>query len=321
MPKIWEHNRWYSFARPYVDLCTRESFGIIQAEGELPSSGAVIIAPNHTNTLLDALMVLQTRKAPTVFGARADIFRKPAANKALRFLRILPMTRERDGLRAVTDNYKTFDEIDDVLAHDVPFCLFPEGRHTPDRTLQPIQKGIARIAFRSAAERPTCVVPTGINYGDFFQFRRNVHIKYGDPIDVNAFLAKHAELSEADQYQAFRDQLYERLNALVWPSAPASKLSLWKLILVFPFWLVAAVLSFPLWVPAEVLCNKLQDKAFCNSARFIVRLLLWPIVGIFWGVLLFCLLPWWLALLLLLFYIPSYSIFYEWLNIGARRSR
>lgn len=315
MPKIWEHNRWYSFARPYVDLCTRESFGIIQAEGELPSSGAVIIAPNHTNTLLDALMVLQTRKAPTVFGARADIFRKPAANKALRFLRILPMTRERDGLRAVTDNYKTFDEIDDVLAHEVPFCLFPEGRHTPDRTLQPIQKGIARIAFRSAAERPTFVVPTGINYGDFFQFRRNVHIKYGNPIDVNAFLAQHAELSEADQYQAFRDLLYERLSALVWPSAPNSKLSLWKRILIFPFWLVAAVLSFPLWLPAEILCSKLQDKAFCNSARFLVRLLLWPIVGILWAILLFCLLPWWLALLFLLFYIPSYSIFYEWLNL------
>ena len=320
MPKIWEHNRWYSFARPYVDLCTRESFGIIQAEGELPSSGAVIIAPNHTNTLLDALMVLQTRKAPTVFGARADIFRKPAANKALRFLRILPMTRERDGLRAVTDNYKTFDEIDDVLAHEVPFCLFPEGRHTPDRTLQPIQKGIARIAFRSAAERQTWVVPTGINYGDFFQFRRNVHIKYGEPIDVNAFQAQHAELSEADQYQAFRDLLYERLSALVWPSAPASKHSLWKRILIFPFWLVAAVLSFPLWVPAEILCNKLQDKAFCNSARFVVRLLLWPIVGLLWAILLFCLLPWWLALLLLLFYIPSYSIFYEWLNIGTKRS-
>ena len=314
MPKIWEHNRWYSFARPYVDLCTRESFGIIQAEGELPSSGAVIIAPNHTNTLLDALMVLQTRKAPTVFGARADIFRKPAANKALRFLRILPMTRERDGLRAVTDNYKTFDEIDDVLAHDVPFCLFPEGRHTPDRTLQPIQKGIARIAFRSAAERQTFVVPTGINYADFFQFRRNVHIKYGESIDVNAFLAQHAELSEAEQYQAFRDLLHERISALVWPSAPAVKLSLWKLILIFPFWLVAAVLSFPLWLPAEILCSKLQDKAFCNSARFIVRLLLWPIVGLLWAVLLFCLLPWWLALLLLLFYIPSYSIFYDWLN-------
>ena len=80
-------------------------------------------------------------------GARADIFRKPAASKALRFLRILPMTRERDGLRTVTGNYKTFDEIDDALA-------------------------------------------------------------------------QHADLPEAQQYQLFRDQLYERISALVWPDTP-----------------------------------------------------------------------------------------------------
>jgi 1-acyl-sn-glycerol-3-phosphate acyltransferase len=311
MPKIWEHNRWYNFARPYVDFCTRESFGFVKAEGELPSSGAVIIAPNHTNTLLDAMLVLQTRKGPTVFGARADIFRKPAAQKALRFLRILPLTRERDGLRSVTDNYKSFDKIDDVLAHGVPFCLFPEGRHTPGRTLQPIQKGIARIAFRSAAERQTWVVPTGINYGDFFHFRRTVNIKYGEPIDVNAFLAQHADLSEAQQYQTFRDQLYERISALVWPSAPSGKLPLWQRILLFPFWLLAAILSFPMWLTAEILCSKIKDKAFCNSVRLLVLALLWPVVGILWAVLFFCFLPWWLALMLLLFFIPSYSIFYE----------
>ena len=311
MPKIWEHNRWYNFARPYVDFCTRESFGFVKAEGELPSSGAVIIAPNHTNTLLDAMLVLQTRKGPTVFGARADIFRKPAAQKALRFLRILPLTRERDGLRSVTDNYKSFDEIDDVLAHGIPFCLFPEGRHTPGRTLQPIQKGIARIAFRSAAERQTWVVPTGINYGDFFHFRRTVNIKYGEPMDVNAFLAQHADLPEAQQYQLFRDQLYERISALVWPSAPSGKLPLWQRILLFPLWILAALLSFPMWLTAEILCTKIKDKAFCNSVRLLVLALLWPIVGILWAVLFFCFLPWWLALMLLLFFIPSYSIFYE----------
>ena len=311
MPKIWEHNRWYSFFRPYVDLCTRESYGRIKAEGALPADGAVIIAPNHTNTLLDALVVLQTRKGPTVFGARADIFKNPTADKALRFLKILPMTRERDGLRTVTDNYKTFDEIDDSLANGVPFCMFPEGRHTPGRTLQPIRKGTSRIAFRSAAQRQTYVVPTGINYGDFFHFRRTVHLQYGEPIDVNAFLAQNAGLSEAEQYQAFRELLYGRMSALVWPDAPSGKHPLWKRLLLFPFWLVAAVLSFPMWATAELLCHKIKDKAFCNSARFMVRLLLWPLIGLLWAILFFCLLPWWLAVLLLLFYIPSYSIFYE----------
>ncbi len=311
MPKIWEHNRLYSLLRPYVDLCTRESYRVFKTQGELPDSGAVIIAPNHTNTLLDALVVLQTRREPTAFGARAAIFRKPAAEKALRILRILPLTRERDGLRTVTDNYKTFDEIDEVLAHEVPFCLFPEGRHTPGRELQPIQKGIARIAFRSAAQRQTYVVPTGINYGDFFHYRRFAHLQYGEPMDVNAFLAAHSDLSEAEQYRAFREELHQRLSALVWPSAPSGKLALWQRLLLLPFWILAAFLSFPMWFTAELLCRKIRDKAFCNSARFLVRLLLWPVTGIIWAVLFFCLLPGWLALLLLLFFIPSYSLFYD----------
>jgi hypothetical protein len=66
-----------------------------------------------------------------------------------------------------------------------------------------------------------------------------------------------------------------------------------------------------MWFTAEFLCRKIQDKAFCNSARFLVRLLLWPVTGIIWAVLFFCLLPGWLALLLLLFFIPSYSLFYD----------
>jgi fatty acid desaturase len=66
-----------------------------------------------------------------------------------------------------------------------------------------------------------------------------------------------------------------------------------------------------MWLTAEILCLKIKDKAFCNSARFLVRLLLWPVTGIIWAVLFFCLLPGWLALLLLLFFIPSYSLFYD----------
>ena len=314
MHKIWEPDRGYSFLRPYVDFCTWASYRQVQVEGALPQKGAVVITPNHTNTLMDALVVLRTRKAATVFGARADIFHKPAAARALRFLRILPMARERDGLRAVAENFKTFDEIDDSLANGVPFCLFPEGRHTPGRELQPLRKGFARIAFRSAAERQTYIVPTGINYGDFFRYRSTSHLCYGEPLDVNAFLASHASLTEAERYQAFREELTARMSALIWPDAPATKRHPLLRILLFPLWLLAALLSFPMWGTAEWICHKIKDKAFCNSVRFLVRLLLWPLTFLLWTVLLFCLLPWWLALPLLLLFIPSYSFFYDWLN-------
>ena len=112
MAKIWERDRWYAFLRPYVDYCTKESFGRVKVKGSIPDDGAVLMAPNHTNTLMDALVVLQSRKERTVFGARADIFRK--AGKALRFLKILPMARQRDGLQTLRQSYGTFDEVEDT---------------------------------------------------------------------------------------------------------------------------------------------------------------------------------------------------------------
>ena len=120
MSKIWEKDRLYSVLRPYVDVCTKYSYHKAHVRGTLPEEGAVIIAPNHTSTLMDALVVLRTRKKPTVFGARADIFAKPAVARILRFLRILPLARLRDGAQSVLHNLETFVEVDDVLANGVP---------------------------------------------------------------------------------------------------------------------------------------------------------------------------------------------------------
>ena len=320
MRKIWERDRLYAFLRRYVDACTRVSYTQLRVEGTPPAEEAVLIAPNHCNTLMDALVVLQSRSLPTVFGARADIFSQPVVAKILRFLKILPMVRRRDGIRNVLRNYETMDEVQDVLANNTPFCMFPEGRHTPGRELQPLQKGIARMAFQSAAERPTQVVPAGINYSDFFHYRGTCDLVYGEPIDVNAFLAAHEADAEGARYQAFLEELYQRMSALVWPEVPQPKRNLLLQVLIFPFWLAAAVLSFPMWFTAEWLCrHKVKDRAFHNTVRFGLRLVGGPITFIIWGVLFFCLLPWWLALLLMLYFVPSYSIFYDWLYFLGRR--
>ena len=62
MHRIWEKDRLYSFLRPYVDVCTKYSYNKAHVRGTLPSEGAVIIAANHTSTLMDALVILRTRR-------------------------------------------------------------------------------------------------------------------------------------------------------------------------------------------------------------------------------------------------------------------
>ena len=312
MRKIWERDRLYTFLRHYVDTCTRLSYRRTTVRGAIPEEKAVLICPNHTNTLMDALVVLRSRKAPTVFGARADIFSQPAVAKILRFLKILPMVRRRDGIRNVLRNYETMEEVQDVLANNTPFCMFPEGHHTPGRELQPLQKGVARMAFQSAAVRHTLVVPAAINYSDFFHYRGSCELIYGDSIDVNDFLAAHQDQPEGEQYQAFLQELSARMSALIAPEVPSARLPLWLRIVLFPLWLVAALLSLPMWLTAEILCaRKVKDRAFHNTVRFGCRLLLGLLTFILWAVLGFCLLPWWLALVVLLLFVHSYSMFYD----------
>lgn len=313
MAKIWEPNRLYSFLRPYVDWCTRQSYHRILYWGaELPKDGAVIFAPNHTNTLMDALVILAARKGPTAFGARADIFRKPAIARILHFLRILPMVRERDGLEHVSENYESFGQIDRILEHGVPFCLFAEGAHRPGRTLQPVKKGIARIAYKSALERQTWLVPTGINYTDFFHYRGACEVRYGAPLDVNAFIREHAGLTEPQMLQELRTVIEKKMAGMVEADGPACEKPSPLIFLVWPF---AALLGFPIWCTAEILCRKVRDKAWCNSIRFLCHLLLLPPTLVIWGIIFGLTLPWTWTVPLLIIAFLSYPVFYDGLTL------
>ena len=214
MTDIWKHNPWYSIGRIYVDCCTRHSFSRMQLHGleNLPEDGAFILAPNHCGALMDAVVVLLTRRAPIVFGARADIFENKIVASILKFLRILPMVRKRDGIRKVLRNYETIQSATEVLCNDVPFCMFSEGTHRAKHSLLPITKGIFRVASSAAEQikgKKVYVVPIGIEYGDYFHYRSTVLLSIGRPLDFTEFLAE--DRSEADQFLAFRDDLGRRI--------------------------------------------------------------------------------------------------------------
>ena len=126
---IYDPDFRYNILKPGVDWCTRRSYRSIKVAGleNIPTDGAVLMTPNHTNTLMDALVVLQTDKTPKVFGARADIFKHKLIAEFMTFARILPMVRQRDGLRNVLKNHESFETIVSTLESGMTFCLYPEG--------------------------------------------------------------------------------------------------------------------------------------------------------------------------------------------------
>ena len=234
MGKIYGDNKFYTVFRLWVDHCARSSYRVFTMEGKenIPEEGAVILAPNHCNTLMDATVVLQGQKGPIVFGARSDIFNNKTLAKILTFLRILPMVRARDGMREVLRNYDTIDSIVETLDNNVPFCMFCEGTHRPKHSLLPIKKGIFRVAKAANESRKSrakkkkgktvykpsdklYIVPVGLEYGDYYTYRSSCRMRYGKPIDVTNFFEETKDMPEAHQCELLKQKISDGISKLI----------------------------------------------------------------------------------------------------------
>ena len=402
--KIQDPDGWYSFLFNYVRFSVNHSYRKIHYVGleNIPKDGAIIFAPNHTNTLMDALVVLCYDHTPKVFVARADIFKNPVLAKIFHFLKIMPIMRQRDGFQAVKKNQEIINKSVDVLKDKIPFCIFPEGTHQAKYSSLQLSKGIFRIAFQAnelMPDVPLYIVPVGICYGDFFRFRSTIRMEFGKPINVGAYLAEHAELSAQEQTNGMKDLLTERLHDTLFhipndddyratyevcnamepfemeallkadkhmepveaqfqahkrtlehilamkndnPDKAKRLLELGKeaskkrqkkgidfesasvkkplvariprlllTLLTLPYTLPASLLASPVIGLCQFLFTKLKDKAFWNSIRFVVNLVIWPLFVLIYGIIGFSLLPWQWALVATLLVMPAPFVAHE----------
>ena len=219
--KIYQKDFGYDILRPIVDWNVKRSYRRVEVKGQenIPTDGAVILAPNHCNTLMDALVILRANKKETVFGARADMFNIKLVAKIMFFLRILPMVRQRDGLRNVLKNKDTEEIIVETLEHGVPFCIFPEGKHRAAHSLQVLGKGVFRAALSANArfgdKKPVYIVPVGIEYGDYFRYHSTSLVTYGKAINVTEFVKSLEVENDAQMIEPLRKELTKRMSELI----------------------------------------------------------------------------------------------------------
>lgn len=219
--KIYQDDWIWSALKPIVDWCTWNGYRktCIHGKENIPTDGAILLAPNHCNTLMDALVMLRTNKKQTVFGARADLFNKPFIAKLMFFVRILPMVRQRDGLRNVLKNKDTQETIVETLENNVRFCMYPEGTHRTKHSLQTLGKGVFRAALAAnekfGDQKPIYIVPVGIEYGDYFRYRSSSLVNFGEAINVTEFIKGLDTDNEAQIMDALRKELTERMSSLI----------------------------------------------------------------------------------------------------------
>lgn len=217
MSKIHDNNFFYKVILHYMAFFHDSAYRKIEYTGKenIPTNAAIIYAPNHSSALMDALIVLMMNKKPTVFVARGDLFKNPKVDKILRFFKILPIARRRDGLGEVKKNNKTMEECVSVLCNGVPFGIMPEGGQQTKRSLMPLGKGIFRIALDSNelinGEKQLYIVPMGITQGSYFDYRNTMFVEVGKPINVTDFVDKHKDMEKPEQMNLLRKMLKKHM--------------------------------------------------------------------------------------------------------------
>lgn len=322
MGQIQDRNKLYDFLRPFVDWMFRRSYRHCRYLGKenIPTDGAVIFAPNHTNALCDAMAILGIDHSRKVFVARADIFRKPKQAKILNWLKIMPIRRMRDGVDEVKNNDETIEKAVETLHDGVPFCILPEGTHRPMHSLLPLSKGIFRIALRAndafGEEKPVYIMPVGLEYGDYYHLWDDLTINIGKPINVTQFAKDHADLDRPQLIMALREELTRKMREqILWveddehyeenfkklqenPPAPFDRFKhhrlpkwflIFMLVLLSPLFLVSMALTIPLWAMWLLIRWKIKDPAFHNSVQYVWQLVFIPLT-------LFITLPFWMFL-------------------------
>lgn len=179
----------------------------------VPADGTpVVVVSNHQNCLNDPLCVCLTLTDRRMnFIARANVFKVPLFNRALRAMGLLPAYRMGyEGYAAVNKNRKTMDDAGNALRDGETLMMFPEAGHQDKRWLGVFKLGYLRIAFEAAEklnfEKDVMILPSCNHYSNYFHARTDMVVKFDKPISLKPFY---------DDYREAPRETMVRVNELV----------------------------------------------------------------------------------------------------------
>lgn len=282
---------------------------VISHPEKLKLKGPLILACNHPNSFLDAIILDVLFDEPLYPLARGDIFKNPVYAKLLKALRMLPVYRVSEGAEFLNINYETFEDCKAIFRNNGIVLVFVEGRCINEWRLRPLKKGAARLAFSSWEQGiGVQVLPIGINYSSFRRFGKNIFLHFGNIIsqhDINE------NGSDGKQYLAFNHLVHTELKNLVYEIPAHDKIlqekklvirpsALTKILLAAPAaagWLIHA----PLYVPLRSFAfRKTSHNDHYDAVLTALLVFLYPFYTLLIALMVFAFTQSWLSFLLLI---------------------
>lgn len=262
-------------------FCCRNIY--INRPEALLAKGPMIIAANHPNSFLDAIILSVFFHHPIYSLARGDAFANKLVDSLLRSLNMLPVYRQSEGAENLEHNYTTFNECINIFKRKGIVLIFSEGLCVNEWHLRPLKKGTARLAINAWQQNINLsILPVGINYSSFKSFGKNVILNFGDVITAGDL---NINLNEGEAIKNFNLQLHTRLRKLVIEINKDDKekikrkfyvhQSLIKKILLFVPAFAGWLLHVPLYLPLKLLIKNRSNDHF-DSIIIGLLFLLYP---------------------------------------------
>ena len=252
----------------------------IERDPGADSSGPAILACNHPNSFLDAILMGVFHPRPLHFLARGDAFRKPWAARILRSIGAIPIHRLSEGREHLYLNDETFRECLTILRGGGTVLIFSEGLSQHGDGVRPLRKGTARLAWMAWHEeglREVAVQPVRFRYQSFTSAPKRVAIRYAAPIGATDIPTTD---SPSHFYLDFNQELQARLSTV--PSGAALRNArqrvawLW---LLAPFAVVGVVSQGWYYLLVKRLAQrKTRGTVFYDSVLFGLLLLTYPLL-------------------------------------------
>ncbi len=188
----------------------------------VPASGGLVVAANHHNSVVDAMLLIARMPRRVHTLANAPLFGHPLIGPFLRLAGALPVHRRQEAGTDPARNAALFEATTATLRGGGAIAIFPEGRTQPEPVLLDLRTGAARMVLAAeqatgdeAARPAITLLPVGLVFTAPGTFREGQALVLIGPPVPTAQAARLARSEPERAARALTDDLAAALRGLI----------------------------------------------------------------------------------------------------------